>query len=55
MAEDDDSDVDGAEDGKLMRLLEQAAFALEEGYGSVAIISNCDTAVRGGLGGRGWW
>jgi hypothetical protein len=30
VAKDDDSDVDGAEDGELMRLLEQAAFALQE-------------------------
>ena len=30
MAEDDDGDVDGAQDGQLMRLLEQAALALEE-------------------------
>ena len=31
---DNDRDVDGAEYGQLMRLLEQAAFALEEGHGS---------------------
>lgn len=30
LSEDNDGDVDGAEDGKLMRLLEQAAFALQE-------------------------
>jgi hypothetical protein len=29
---DYDRDVDGTEDGKLMRLLEQAAFAFEERY-----------------------
>lgn len=38
MAEDDDSNVDGTEDGELMGLLEQAAFALEECDGSVAIV-----------------
>ena len=31
VAEDDDCDVDGAEDRELVRLLEQAAFALQEG------------------------
>ena len=31
VAKDDDGDVDGAEHRKLMRLLEQAAFALEKG------------------------
>jgi K+-sensing histidine kinase KdpD len=31
VAEDDDSNVDGAEHRELMRLLEQAAFALKEG------------------------
>lgn len=31
VAEDDDGDVDGAQHGELMRLLEQAALALEEG------------------------
>jgi len=40
MTENDDGDIDGAEDGELVRLLEQAAFALEEGHGSVAVISN---------------
>jgi hypothetical protein len=29
---DYDRDIDGAENGELMRLLEQATFALEEGY-----------------------
>jgi hypothetical protein len=33
VAEDDDSDVDGAEHGKLVRLLEQPTFAFEEGDG----------------------
>lgn len=33
VSEDDDSDVDGAEHGKLVRLLEQPTFALEEGDG----------------------
>jgi hypothetical protein len=31
VAEDDDGDVDGAEHRELMRLLEETAFALEEG------------------------
>ena len=43
MAEDDDGDVDGAEDGELMRLLEQAAFALQEGDRSRRGVSK-DTA-----------
>ena len=30
MAKDNDSDIDGAEDGELVSLLEQAAFTLEE-------------------------
>jgi hypothetical protein len=31
MSEDDDGDVDGAQHGKLMRLLKQPTFAFEEG------------------------
>ena len=31
VTEDDDSDIDGAQHGKLVRLLEQTTFALEEG------------------------
>ena len=31
ITKDYDGDIDGAENGELMRLLEQAAFALEEG------------------------
>ena len=38
MSEDDYGDVDGAEDGELVRLLEQPAFALEEGDGSVVVV-----------------
>ena len=30
MAKDDDSDINGAEDGELVSLLEQATFAFEE-------------------------
>lgn len=30
-AKDEDGDIDGAEDGKFVRLLEEAALALEEG------------------------
>ena len=40
MPEDDDGDIDGAEDGELMRLLEQSSFTLEEGDGSSIHISN---------------
>jgi hypothetical protein len=36
--EDDDRDVDGAQDGQLVRLLEKTAFALEEGDRSVTSI-----------------
>jgi hypothetical protein len=32
ISKDYDRDIDRAENGELMRLLEQAAFALEEGY-----------------------
>jgi len=39
--EDDDGDVDRAEDGKLVRFLEQTAFALEEGHGSDRSQSEC--------------
>lgn len=31
MAEDNDSDVDGAKDGELVGFLEETAFTLEEG------------------------
>ena len=31
MSEDDNSHVDGTQDGQLMRFLEQTAFTLEEG------------------------
>lgn len=31
VSEDDDGDIDGTEDGELVRLLEQAALALKEG------------------------
>ena len=31
MAKDDDCDIDRAEDGKLVRFLEETAFALQEG------------------------
>lgn len=38
---DNNSDVDGAQDGELMRLLEQTTFALEKGHAAVAVVSNC--------------
>jgi hypothetical protein len=38
VAEDDDGHVDGAEHRELMRLLEEAAFALEEGDGAVPVV-----------------
>jgi len=40
VAEYDDGDVDGTEDGQLMRLLEQTALALKEGHGAVAVVAN---------------
>lgn len=40
MAKDDDSDIDGAEDGELVSLLEQAAFTLEESNRSVPVVLN---------------
>lgn len=51
MAKDNDGDVDGAEDGELVRLLEQTAFALEEGDASIAVVANCAgwSARRHGL------
>jgi hypothetical protein len=39
VAEDDDGDIDGAKDGELVGLLEQPAFSLEEGDGSINRIS----------------
>jgi hypothetical protein len=33
-----DRDIDGAKNGKLMRLLEQTTFALQKSYGAVSII-----------------
>jgi hypothetical protein len=39
VAEDDDGDVDGAEDGEFVCLLEQPAFALEKRNRSIARIS----------------
>ena len=42
MTEDDDRDVDRAEDGELMRLLEQAAFALEERDRPATSVSNSE-------------
>ena len=33
MAENDNSDIDGAEDGELVRFLEQSTLALEESTG----------------------
>jgi hypothetical protein len=45
VAEDDDGNVNGAEHGKLMRLLEQAAFALKKGHAAVAIVANCSSRV----------
>jgi len=38
MAEDNDSHVDRAENGKLMRFLEQSTFSLEKGHGPIAVI-----------------
>jgi len=38
VTENDDGYVDGAEYGKLMRLLEQTALALEESYGAIAVV-----------------
>jgi hypothetical protein len=34
VAEDDDGDIDGAEDGQLVRLLEQTTFTLEKSSSS---------------------
>lgn len=46
VAEDDNRDIDGAENGELVSLLEQATFALEEGDATVAIVSNCVRAMQ---------
>jgi hypothetical protein len=45
VSKDDHGDIDGTEHGKLMRLLEQAAFALEEGHAAVTIVANCIAGV----------
>lgn len=49
VTKDDDGDIDGAEDGELVRLLEEAAFALEEGDAAVAIVADC------GRNNVSWW
>lgn len=51
VAEDEDCDIDGAQDGELMRLLEQAALSLEEG--SAARQSQSRSRGEGGEGGEG--
>lgn len=38
VAEDDDGDIDRAEDGELMSLLEEPSLAFEKGDGAVAIV-----------------
>lgn len=40
VAKDDDGDIDGAEDGEFVRLLEETAFALEEGDAAVAVVAD---------------
>lgn len=45
VSEDDDCDIDGAEDGKLVSLFEETTFALEEGHAAVAIIADYAKAV----------
>lgn len=49
MAKDYDRDVDGTEDRKLVRLLEETAFALEEGDAAISVVADCAVAksVRG--------
>jgi hypothetical protein len=47
VAKDDDGDIDGAEDGKLVGLLEQAAFALEEGAGAYMLAAE-SMEIEGG-------
>jgi hypothetical protein len=39
VAEDDDGNIDGAKDGELVGLLEQPAFSLEEGDGSITALA----------------
>lgn len=41
MTKDDDGDIDGAQHGELMRLLEQATFALEKGDAAIAVVADC--------------
>lgn len=50
--EDDDGDVDGAEDGELMRLFEQTPFALEKGDAAVAIVADCPRISHVSIFGR---
>ena len=55
VAEDDDGDVDGAEDGELVGLLEEAALALEEGDGTIGARDVSIVDRWGGGRGRGEW
>lgn len=48
--EDDDGDIHGAEDGELVRLLEQAALALEEGDRTTLGISRSARMNEGVVG-----
>lgn len=41
MTEDNNSDIDGTEDGELMRLLEQTTLSLQERTASTSMISHC--------------
>lgn len=53
VAEDDDGDVDGAEDGELVGLLEEAALALEEGDRTIGARDVSIVDRWGGGGGEG--
>lgn len=55
MAEDDDGDIDGAQHGELVGLLEETALALEEGDGAVPVVLDglyLDLPATHGEGGR---
>lgn len=52
VSKDNHRDIDGAEDGELVGLLEEAALALEEGDGSAARRSSSAVAVEEGRFGK---
>lgn len=54
MTEDDDSDVDRAENSKLMRLFEKPAFPFQKGPEGWLVHVRHANSISGGRGGGGW-